>query len=150
MGLGELTTFRQGDATDQPFADDLFDAAITIHVAMNIAAKDKLYAEARRVVKPGGVFAVYDILQGEGGEALYPAPWARDSSISYLASTEEMTALLLGALQLRQDKRLSDKSFLSLMGLTFKQLPLLTKSSPRDQGKTDESEESKDGQGQDT
>ena len=28
--------------------------------------------EARRVVKPGGVFAVYDVLQGEGGEVLYP------------------------------------------------------------------------------
>ena len=51
---------------------------MTIHVAMNIAAKDKMYLEARRVVKPGGVFAVYDVLQGEGGEVLYPVPWARD------------------------------------------------------------------------
>jgi ubiquinone/menaquinone biosynthesis C-methylase UbiE len=41
---------------------------------MNIAAKDKMYAEARRVVRPGGIFAVYDILQGEGGDVLYPAP----------------------------------------------------------------------------
>jgi len=56
---------------------------------------------------------------------------------------------VIGALQLRQDKRLSDKSFLSLMKLTFEQFPFLTKSSPRDQGKADGSEESKDGQDQD-
>jgi ubiquinone/menaquinone biosynthesis C-methylase UbiE len=95
--LDGLTGFRQGDATDLPFADDRFDAAITLHVSMNIASKDRMYAEVRRVLKPGGVFAVYDILQGEGGEAFYPAPWARDSSISHLATPDEMEKLLAGA-----------------------------------------------------
>jgi internalin A len=32
---------------------------------------------------------------------------------------------LVGALQLRHDDRLSEKSFLALVGLTFRQLPLL-------------------------
>jgi hypothetical protein len=63
---------------------------------MNIAAKDKMYAEARRVLKPDGVFAIYDVLQGEGGEVLYPVPWARDPSISHLATTDEMKALIAG------------------------------------------------------
>jgi ubiquinone/menaquinone biosynthesis C-methylase UbiE len=97
VNLGDRVAFRQGDATNQPFADGQFDAAITIHVAMNIAAKERLYAETRRVVKPGGIFAAYDILQGEGGDAFYPAPWARDPSISHLATLEEMAALLSGA-----------------------------------------------------
>jgi len=97
VDLSDRVEFRQGDATNPPFADNHFDAAITIHVAMNIPAKDKLYAQTRRVVKPGGIFAVYDILQGEGGDALFPAPWARDPSISYLATTDEMKALLSGA-----------------------------------------------------
>jgi len=97
VDLGERVAFQQGDATDPPFADNEFDAAITIHVAMNIAAKDKVYEQARRVVKPGGIFAAYDILQGEGGEVSYPAPWARDSSISHLATPEEMQALLSDA-----------------------------------------------------
>jgi ubiquinone/menaquinone biosynthesis C-methylase UbiE len=44
---------------------------------MNIAVKDKMYAEARRVLKHGGIFAVYNVMQGEGGEVLYPVPWAR-------------------------------------------------------------------------
>jgi len=97
VGLGERVDFRQGDATSLPFADKQFDAAMTIHVAMNIAAKDKMYTEARRVLKPGGIFAVYDVLQGKGGDVLYPVPWARDPSISHLATPDEMKSLLSGA-----------------------------------------------------
>lgn len=97
VGLSDRVTFVQGDATRLPFADDSFDAAMTIHVAMNIAAKDRMYAEARRVLKPGGRFAVYDVLQGEGGEVQYPVPWARTPEISHLATPDEMPALLTGA-----------------------------------------------------
>lgn len=41
VGLGSRASFKQGDATNLPFADQTIDAAMTIHVAMNIAAKDK-------------------------------------------------------------------------------------------------------------
>lgn len=97
VDLSDRVTFKQGDATNLPFDDDQFDAAMTIHVAMNIPAKDKMYQQARRVVKPGGIFAVYDILQGEGGEVLFPVPWARDPLISHLATPDEMKMLLSGA-----------------------------------------------------
>ena len=97
VNLGERVAFQQGDATDLPFADNHFDAAMTIHVAMNIPAKDKVYEQARRVVKPGGIFAVYDVLQGEGGDVLFPVPWARDPLISHLATPDEMKVLLSDA-----------------------------------------------------
>lgn len=97
VGLSERVAFRQGDATELPFADHTFDSAMTIHVAMNIAAKDRMYAEARRVLKPSARFAVYDVLQGEGGELHYPVPWAREPSISHLATPETMPGLLEGA-----------------------------------------------------
>ncbi len=97
VGLTDRVTFRQGDATSLPFAAESFDAAMTIHVAMNIPAKERMYAEAHRVLKPGAVFAVYDVLQGEGGDVLYPVPWARDPSISHLATPEGMRSLLSGA-----------------------------------------------------
>lgn len=97
VGLGDKVSFQQGDATQLPFADGSFDAATTIHVAMNIAAKDRMYAETKRVLKSGGRFGVYDILQGEGGDVLYPVPWAREPSISHLATPDDMQALLSAA-----------------------------------------------------
>ncbi len=96
VSLDDRTAFQQGDATNLPFEDNHFDAAMTIHVAMNIPDKDKVYSEARRVVKPGGIFAVYDVLQGEGGDVLFPVPWAREPSISHLATPDEMKSLLTG------------------------------------------------------
>jgi ubiquinone/menaquinone biosynthesis C-methylase UbiE len=97
VGLSDRVDFQVGDATRLPFADGQYDAAMTIHVAMNIAAKDRMYAEARRVLKPGGRFGVYDVLQGEGGDVLYPTPWAREPSISHLATPDDMRTLLSGA-----------------------------------------------------
>jgi ubiquinone/menaquinone biosynthesis C-methylase UbiE len=97
VGLSDRVRFQQGDATALPFEDAAFDAAMSIHVAMNIAAKDRMYAEARRVLKPGARFVVYDVLQGEGGEVLFPVPWAREPSISHLATPDEMRTLLAAA-----------------------------------------------------
>lgn len=97
VGLADKVGFSQGDATDLPHGAGVFDAAMTLHVAMNIARKDQVYAGVRRVLKPGRIFAIYDILQGEGGEAFYPVPWARDPSISHLATKDQMRRLLEGA-----------------------------------------------------
>jgi ubiquinone/menaquinone biosynthesis C-methylase UbiE len=97
VGLAHKVTFRQADATALPFPDHMFDAAMTLHVCMNISDKHRVYAEAKRVLKPGAIFAAYDITQGEGGEVHYPVPWARDPSISHLVTSEEMRRLLEGA-----------------------------------------------------
>ena len=64
---------------------------------MNIPDKPAVYREARRVVRPGGKFVAYDVLQGEGGELHYPVPWARDPSISHLATPGEMREMLAAA-----------------------------------------------------
>jgi ubiquinone/menaquinone biosynthesis C-methylase UbiE len=97
LGLRSRVAFQQGDATHLTFADEQFDAAMTIHVAMNIAAKPRMYDEARRVLKPGGIFAVYDVLQGEGGDVVFPVPWAREPSISHLVTPAAMRSLLANA-----------------------------------------------------
>ncbi|MEM7427402.1 MAG: class I SAM-dependent methyltransferase [Pseudomonadota bacterium] len=95
--LDDLVEFIRGNALDLPFEDDAFDAAMTIHVGMNVRAKNKLYAEARRVVKRGAIFAVYDVVQGEGGAVRFPVPWARTPEISYLATPDKMKDLLRAA-----------------------------------------------------
>lgn len=96
-GMSDRTHFQVGDATGTDLPGTSFDGVLTVHVAMNIADKPALYAEALRVLRPGGRFVVYDVLQGEGGEVHYPVPWANDSSTSFLATSEDMRELLSAA-----------------------------------------------------
>lgn len=96
-GLSERTRFQVGDATATGLPDASVDAAMTVHVAMNIPDKPALYAEAFRVLRPAGRFVVYDVLQGEGGEVRYPVPWANDSSTSFLATPQDMREMLAAA-----------------------------------------------------
>ncbi|QGF24037.1 class I SAM-dependent methyltransferase [Raineyella fluvialis] len=96
-GMAAHTRFRVGDATATGLPDGSVDGALTVHVAMNISDKPALYAEAFRVLRPGGRFVVYDVLQGEGGDVHYPVPWAHDSSTSFLATLDDMRELLPAA-----------------------------------------------------
>jgi SAM-dependent methyltransferase len=97
VGLGARVEYRPGNALAMPFADGAFDAAYTQHAAMNIENKARLYAEVWRLLKPGARFGVYDVLQGAGGEVLYPVPWARDPTTSFPVRPAELHALLEAA-----------------------------------------------------
>jgi len=88
VGLGPATRFETGSAIDMPFEDAAFDAALMIHVGMNIPDKARLFAEARRVLKPGGLFAVYEVMRTGEGELAFPVPWAEDAATSFLAAPE--------------------------------------------------------------
>jgi ubiquinone/menaquinone biosynthesis C-methylase UbiE len=95
VGLADRVDFRQASALALPFADGSFDGAYTLHAAMNIADRPRLYAEARRVLKPGAPFAVYDVLHGPvGGGPHFPVPWANDASSSFLVDPDALRALL--------------------------------------------------------
>jgi ubiquinone/menaquinone biosynthesis C-methylase UbiE len=95
-GLESQVSFALGDALDLPCADAVFDIVLLQHVAMNIADRPALYAEARRVLAPGGRLATFDIVQREGA-LHFPAPWARDPGGSFLLSEPETRAALEAA-----------------------------------------------------
>ena len=89
--------FRQGSALDLPFAAEIFDVVWSQNAAMNIAERDRLYAEMRRVLKPGGKLALQEVAAGSGGLPYFPVQWARESAISFLLSQDEAKAKLTAA-----------------------------------------------------
>jgi MPBQ/MSBQ methyltransferase len=94
VGLADRVGYCRADALRLPFPDARFDAAWTQHVAMNIADKALLYREIHRVMRPGGAFALYDVLQGPGGAIHLPVPWAREASASHLVTPDALRGLL--------------------------------------------------------
>src|SRR6516225_5931210 len=87
-GLVGRVDYRQGNALDLPFEDTSFDVVWSQNAAMNIADRDRLYREMRRVLKPGGKLALQEVAAGPGGPPHYPVQWAREPSISFLYSQE--------------------------------------------------------------
>ena len=76
VGLDRRVAYRQASAFDLPFEAGTFDGAYMMHVGMNIEDKPRLFAEVRRVIKPAGVFAIYDIMRTGDGELSFPLHWA--------------------------------------------------------------------------
>jgi SAM-dependent methyltransferase len=94
LGFASRLTYRQGNALDMPFPNASFDVVWTQHASMNIGDKARLYDEIRRVLKPGGWLALYDILAGPHQPVHFPVPWAREPSISFLIDPDELRRLL--------------------------------------------------------
>ncbi len=97
VGLADRVRFRHGDALAMPFADGSFDAVWTQHSSMNIPDKIVLYAEAHRVLRPGGRLALHEIMAGPVQPVHFPVPWARDPAISFLRPADEVRAALAAA-----------------------------------------------------
>lgn len=56
QGTSRPVTWQQADAMQLPFADGAFDVVVCQFGAMFFPDKAKAYAEARRVLRPGGAF----------------------------------------------------------------------------------------------
>ena len=56
IGTTSSVEWRQADALQLPFANDAFDAVVCQFTAMFFPDKAKAFSEARRVLRPGGLF----------------------------------------------------------------------------------------------
>lgn len=97
VGLSDKVTLIHGSALDLPLEAARFDAAYMIHVGMNIEDKARLFLEVARVLKPGGHFGVYDVMQVGPGALRFPVPWAQDPQTSATAAPEAYRAALAAA-----------------------------------------------------
>ena len=96
-GLTDKVRIVRGDACALPFEDACFDLAYSQYVIMNIVDKDAFYAEAARVLRPGGRFMMSAVTRGPGPAPRFPLPWARQPGISHLITTAALREGLEGA-----------------------------------------------------
>lgn len=94
LGLTAQVTYDVGSATDLAYPAGSFARAMLNHVGMNIADKAQLFTEVRRVLEPGGRFAVYEQMRTGDGELVYPLPWADDESSSFVDTRQRYVELL--------------------------------------------------------
>jgi sarcosine/dimethylglycine N-methyltransferase len=97
-GLNALVNYQIGDLLALPFPDSSFDVVWTQHVVMNIPDRERLYREFRRVLRPGGKLAFYDVLATDANlELHFPLPWAESSDTSFLLTQDETSSVLVTA-----------------------------------------------------
>lgn len=86
--MAERTSFTTGSALDLPEPDASADLALMFHVGMNIQDKRRLFAEAGRVLAPGGTFALFDVMRASDRPLTFPFPWAETADFSFVAPPE--------------------------------------------------------------
>lgn len=96
-GLDDRASFQRASGLLMPFPVGNFDAAVLIHVGMNVKDKASLFAEARRVMKQGAPLGVYDIMKISDDELPYPLPWALTPETSFVESPDAYRRLLRDA-----------------------------------------------------
>lgn len=88
-GLTQKTSFQEGSATELHFTEASFDVAVMLHVGMNIEDKTRLMSEVFRILEPGGVFALFDVMAEVGTPRItFPVPWAEAADFSFVAPPE--------------------------------------------------------------
>lgn len=97
VGLSDRVSLHHANALSIPFPDGTFGAAYMLHVGMNIEDKSKLCSEAARVMRPGSLFGVYDVMRTEDGELNYPLPWATTHESNAVAGPEQYRNALQSA-----------------------------------------------------
>ncbi|KTW28703.1 sterol 24-C-methyltransferase [Pneumocystis jirovecii RU7] len=59
-GLSDKLSFVKGDFMQMPFSDNYFDKVYSIEATVHAPSLEGVYGEAFRVLKPGGIFALYE------------------------------------------------------------------------------------------
>jgi ubiquinone/menaquinone biosynthesis C-methylase UbiE len=94
-GLNDLVNYQTGDLQALPFPDSSFDVVWTQHVVMNISDRERVYRKFRRVLRPGGKLAFFDVLATDAKPELhFPVPWAESSETSFLFTQDETSSVL--------------------------------------------------------
>ena len=94
VAMASSVQFEQGSATQLPFEPHSFDGAYMFHVGMNVPDKAKLFQEVKRILLPGSIFAIYDVMRSAPGEIRFPVPWATSGADSFVSPAGDYRQLL--------------------------------------------------------
>jgi len=95
-GLGDRITFHEVDIADyQPH--ELADAALTMHVQMNVADKAAWYCAIADRVAVSGRLAIWEVCRSGAAQPTWPMPWSIDGSDSFLATPDELKEAIVSA-----------------------------------------------------
>lgn len=95
-GLSDLVHFHHGDVeTFKP--ESPFQAAITMHVQMNVVDKPAWFGHIADHLAPGARLAVWDVCQPREARLSWPLPWSLDGTDSHLATPDALRAAIESA-----------------------------------------------------
>jgi SAM-dependent methyltransferase len=94
VGLSDKIEIQQGNALDMPFDNAIFDVVFLQHVLMNIANKERLFSQIKRVLRPEGRLALYTICAGKITPINFPVIWANNADINFLISALDLQKLI--------------------------------------------------------
>ena len=76
-GLSDKITFWLGDAAEPPFPDGYFDKIIALESAFHFRSREKFFAVAHRLLRPGGTLVLADFVVGPRRTANFRAMLGR-------------------------------------------------------------------------
>jgi sarcosine/dimethylglycine N-methyltransferase len=88
--LKDLIEFKQGSVLELPLPECTYDAVLSQHILMNIKEKEILFKEFNRVLKPGALLLLHEVVQKKEGVIDLPVPWATSHDISFLNTWDEL------------------------------------------------------------
>lgn len=74
-----------------------FDAAITMHVQMNVEDKKAWFGQIAQRLAPGARLAVWEVCQQPGAELTWPMPWSLDGSDSFVVPEDVLRVAIEAA-----------------------------------------------------
>ena len=95
-GLADLVTFTHAEIAEFP-RTELYDAAITLHVQMNVEGKTAWYRSIAEHLRPGAVLGIWEVCTTARADLTWPMPWSVTGTDSHLATPDELRTAIEGA-----------------------------------------------------
>jgi SAM-dependent methyltransferase len=96
LGLEDRVSFQHSDIAEHR-PESPYDAAVTMHVQMNVADKAAWFAAIAARLAPGARLATWEVVSAGSGPLVYPMPWSMDGSDSHVVSPDELRTAITTA-----------------------------------------------------